>query len=308
MRQFDALIIGAGPAGATAALYLARFGVSVCLAEKLAPGGLLLQTNEIENYPGFPKGIRGYELADALTAQIEPYTNLVRIQDEIAELDLASSPKRARIGAEWIEATTVIIASGVNYRKLGLPDEEKFLGKGISHCALCDGNFFKNQVVGVVGGGNSALEESLYLSKIVSKLHLIHRRDEFRAVPVYQDKVEARENIQIERSSVISALHGKDFLEGVTLKHLSTGTEEFLPLSGLFVFVGFIPNTAFLPAGIELDKEGFLITDTEMRTNIPGVFAAGDIRAKLCRQVVTAVGDGATAANSAFIYLEQQHA
>ena len=307
MRRFDALVIGAGPAGVAAALYLARFGITVCLAEKLAPGGLLLLTSEIENYPGFPKGIQGYELADAFSAQLEPYANLVRIADELDELDLAASPKRARIGGEWVEALTVIIGSGVVYRKLGLPDEDKFLGKGISHCALCDGNFFKNQVVGVVGGGNSALEESLYLSKIVSKVHLIHRRDAFRAAPIYQDKIRVRENIALETGSVITALHGDTFLEGVTLKHLTSGKEAFLPLSGLFVFIGFMPQSGFLPSGLELDKEGFLITDTEMRTNIPGVFAAGDIRSKLCRQVVTAVGDGATAANSAFIYLEQQH-
>lgn len=307
MAQFDALVIGAGPAGITAALYLARFGVKVGLVERLAPGGLLLQTFEIENYPGFPKGVKGYELADALAAQIEPYDNLERIRGEIKELDLADEIKKVRVDDEWHTAKSVVICSGVRYRKLGLPNEGKFLGKGISHCALCDGNFFKGQPVAVVGGGNSAIEESLHLAKIVSRLHLIHRRDGFRATPLYLERLEAMPNVILERSTIITALHGETSLEGITVKRVLQGTEEFLPISGLFVFIGFEPMAGFLPSVLKLDERGFIETDTEMRTNIPGVFAAGDIRAKLCRQVVTATGDGATAANTAFNYLEQLH-
>lgn len=307
MPQFDALVIGAGPAGLSAALYLARFGARVGLVERLAPGGLLLQTFEIENYPGFPKGVKGYELADAFAAQIEPYENIERIQGEIREFDLAGKVKKIRVDDRWLEARTLVLCSGVRYRKLGLPDENKFLGKGISHCALCDGNFFRGQTVGVVGGGNSAIEESLYLSKIVARLHLIHRRDEFRASPLYVARLKAMPNTVFECSTVITALHGETTLEGITLKRLRLGTEEFVPLTGLFVFIGFEPAVDFLPSGLNLDDHGFIETDTEMRTNIPGVFAAGDIRSKLCRQVVTAVGDGATAANSAYTYLEQQH-
>lgn len=307
MKQFDALVIGAGPAGVTAALYLARFGVSVGLVERLAPGGLLLQTFEIENYPGFPKGVKGYELADAFAAQIEPYANLERVHGEIRELELDGAVKRVRVDDEWLEAKSLIICSGVRYSKLGLPDEDKFLGKGLSHCALCDGNFFRGQDVGVVGGGNSAVEESLHLAKIVSKLHLIHRRDEFRAAPVYLARLKAMPNVALECSTIITALHGDKALEGITIKRVREGKEEFLPLTGLFIFIGFEPSAEFLPSGLKLDTRGFIETDTEMRTNLPGVFAAGDIRSKLCRQVVTAVGDGATAANSAFNYLEQQH-
>lgn len=307
MRQFDSVVVGAGPAGVAAALYLARFGVRVALVEKLAPGGLLLQTFEIENYPGFPKGVKGYELADALSEQLEPYENLNRIYGEIAEFKLDGDKKLLRIDDEWIESSTVIVCSGVRYRKLGLPNEDKLLGKGISHCALCDGNFFRGQVVGVAGGGNSAIEESLHLAKIVGKLHLIHRRDAFRAAPVYMERIAKAPNVTLERSTIITALHGDHQLEGVTLKRLSTGEEEFLRLDGLFIFIGFEPAAQFLPPELERDDRGFIITDTEMRTNIPGVFAAGDIRAKLCRQVVTAVGDGATAANTAHSYLEQPH-
>lgn len=307
MRQFDALVLGAGPAGATAALYLARFGVRVGLVEKLAPGGLLLQTFEIENYPGFPKGVKGYELADALDAHLQPYTNLTRLSGEVRAFSVEGKKKTVQVDDEWLEAETVIVASGVRYRKLGLPDEDRFLGKGISHCALCDGNFFRNLRVGVVGGGNSAIEESLHLAKLVSTLHLIHRRDAFRAVQVYVDRLKALPNVVFECCSSISKLHGDKQLEGVTLTRLNTGKEEFLPLDGLFVFIGFEPLSGFLPDALRKDANGFVETDTEMRTNIPGVFAAGDIRSKLCRQVVTAVGDGATAANSAYTYLEQQH-
>lgn len=307
MRHFDALVAGAGPAGATAALYLARFGIKVALVEKLAPGGLLLQTFEIENYPGFPKGIKGYALADALAEHLEPYANLTRISGEITEFKVHGDSKLIRIDEEWVEADTVIIASGVRYRKLGLPNEEHLLGKGISHCALCDGNFFRNQRVGVVGGGNSAIEESLHLAKLASRLHIIHRRDAFRAAPVYVERLKAMPNVSLEYSSVITQLHGETQLTGVTLKRLHTGEETLLELEGLFVFVGFEPAAGYLPPELARDARGFIETDTEMRTNLPGIFAAGDIRAKLCRQVVTAVGDGATAANSAYTYLEHQN-
>ena len=305
MKRFDSLVIGAGPAGVSAVLYLARFGVNVAMVEKLAPGGLLLQTVEIENYPGFPQGIKGYELADAFSAQLDPYENITRIRGEIVAMELQEKIKRVKIDDEWVEADTVILCSGVAYRKMGLPNEDKLLGKGLSHCALCDGNFFRGQRVGVLGGGNSALEESLYLAKIASQVHIIHRRDEFRGAPIYLSRLDMLDNVHLERSTIITALHGSDQLEGVTVKRLRDETEEFLPLDGLFIFIGFVPAGGYLPEGLGLDAQGFIVTDTEMQTNIPGVFAAGDIRSKRCRQVVTAVGDGATAANSAHIYLER---
>lgn len=308
MKRFDSMVIGAGPAGMAAALYLARFGLNVALVEKMAPGGLLLQTSDVENYPGFPNGLKGYELADAFSAHIAPYGNIQRITETIMECDFTASPKRIRLSSEWVEADTIVICSGVSYRKLGLEREKELLGKGLSHCALCDGNFFRGQVVGVVGGGNSALEEALFLARIASQVHIIHRRDQFRGAAYYEEKVRSTPNIILECSSVVTGLHGENALDGITVKRLATGTEERIPMSGLFIFAGFIPTADFLPPDVQVDENGFIVTDTEMRTNIPGVFAAGDIRAKLCRQVVTAVGDGATAANSAFIYLEQHHA
>ena len=304
--QYDSIVVGAGPAGVTAALYLARFGLKVALVERMSLGGLVLQTAELENYPGFPKGIKGYELADALEAQLAPYA-IDRIAGEVMEVELEAGVKRVRVDDAWLLASTVIIASGVVYRKLGLPDEDRFIGKGISFCALCDGQFYRDKVVGVAGGGNSALEESLYLARLVSRLHIIHRRDAFRGAPVYQDRVRKEPKIQLELSEVISALHGDAFLEGVTLKNVQTGALRHLPLDGLFVFIGFTPSMPPLPSAVHLDAHGFIVTDGEMCSSLPGVFAAGDVRSKLCRQVVTAVGDGATAANSAYLYLEQQH-
>ena len=307
MKQYDALVVGAGPAGATAALYLARFGLRVAMVEKLAPGGLLLQTFEIENYPGFPKGVKGYELADALAAHLEAYDNITRIYNELTAFKAEGDKKFFLIDGEWVFASTAIIASGVRYRKLGLPNEDKLLGKGISYCALCDGNFFKGQPVAVVGGGNSAMGEALHLARMVSHVHLIHRRDEFRAIPMYLSRLKTLPNVTFESSSIITKLHGEYQLEGVTIKRIREGTEDFLPLNGLFILIGFEPVGDFFPSELKVDQSGFIETDAEMRTNLPGVFAAGDIRSKLCRQVVTAVGDGATAALSAYTYLEDRH-
>lgn len=307
MRSYDAIVIGGGPAGLTAALYLVRAGVSVALVEKLSIGGQVLMTEGIENYPGFPKGVKGWELADALEAHLQEYT-VDRISDEVHTIEFKEGAHRILVGDEWITGRSIVLCSGARYKKLGLPNEERLTGRGVSYCALCDGNFFRGQTVGVVGGGNSALEESLYLAKIVNKLHIIHRREEFRATRIYQDKVEATPSIEILRHSVVAELHGDDALTGVTVKDPRSGETSFLPLDGLFVFIGFEPVGAFLPQDLALDDQGFIVTDSEMRTNIPGIFAAGDIRSKLCRQVATAVGDGATAANAATIYLEQLHA
>ena len=302
MARYDSLVIGGGPAGLSAALYLARFGLKVAIVEKLAHGGLMLLTDDIENYPGFPKGIKGYELSDALSAHLEPYP-IDRISGEITALHAETSPKRVRVDEEWIEADSIVVASGVVYRNLGIPGEEKYIGKGISYCALCDGNFFRGQPVAVVGGGNTALEESLYLARLVSDVHLVHRRDAFRGAPIYQERIKKTENIHVEYDSVITALHGETGLDGVTVKNVKTSEEHYLAVNGLFVFIGFLPAGGYLPPELNRDANGFIVTDCEMRTNIPGVFAAGDIRSKACRQVATAVGDGVTAANSAYLYL-----
>lgn len=306
MEKFDSIVIGSGPAGLTAALYLSRFGVKVALVEKLTSGGMLLQTSEIENYPGFSR-VKGYELADAMQAQLSLYP-VTRYQAEITVFEYSPGANRLKIGEEWIEGKTIVIAAGLRFRKIGLPDEERLTGHGVSYCALCDGPFYRGQVVGVAGGGNAALEESLYLASLAKELHLFHRRDQFRADKVYRDKVLATPNIIVHYNSIITQLHGDKELEAVTVQNTHSTESKVLPLSGLFVFIGQDPAAAFLPATLEVDESGFIITDTEMRTNLHGVFAAGDVRSKLCKQVATAVGDGATAANSAYSYLEKTNA
>ena len=306
MEVFDSIVVGSGPAGLTAALYLSRFGVRVALVEKLSSGGMLLQTSEIENYPGFSH-VKGYELADAMQGQLGLY-QLTRYQGEVSVFEYSPGHNRLKVGEEWIVGKTVVISAGLRFRKLGLADEERLTGRGVSYCALCDGPFYRGQIVGVAGGGNAALEEALYLASIAKELHLFHRRDQFRADKVYRDKVLATPNITVHYNSVITQLHGKDGLESVSINVGPHGEIQRLPLNGLFVFIGQIPSAEFLPSTLEVDEEGFIITDTEMRTNLHGVFAAGDIRSKLCKQVATAVGDGATAANSAYSYLEKTNA
>lgn len=308
--SFDTIVVGGGPAGITAALYLIRAGRKVAFVEKLVEGGQLFLTEEIDNYPGFPNGIKGYELADLFAMHLKDLSGIERFNKIVSHIEY--SPNNVKVsfttGDESIVGTTLIVCSGSHYKALGLENESRLLGRGISYCALCDGNFFKEKTVAVVGGGNSALEESLYLSKIVSKVILIHRRDSFRAAQNYIDKVEALpEKIETIRDSVVISINGEDALDSLTLENVKTKQQSTIDVHGLFVFIGVEPNGAYLPKGLELDAHGFINTDTEMRTNLKGVFAAGDIRSKLCRQVSTAVGDGATAAMAAFVYLEQLH-
>lgn len=308
MKGYDAVVIGGGPAGITAAMYLARSGCSVLLTEHMATGGQILQTEALENYPGFPQGIKGYELADLFTAHLEGL-GVDRSAVTVESVSGDAGQFSVRAGGEEHAAKVVLVCTGARHRQLGLEGEDRLRGRGVSYCALCDGNFFRNQTVAVVGGGNSALEESLYLAKLVDKLYLIHRRDEFRGHKIYLDKImHLSGKIELVRSSVITGLHGDSQLTGLSVKNLKTNDERVLAVDGLFVYVGSEPATGFLPDGIACDAQGFLVTDTEMRTSIPGIFAAGDIRSKLCRQVITAAGDGATAAQAAFVFLEQLHA
>ncbi|MDE5833680.1 MAG: thioredoxin-disulfide reductase [Desulfovibrio sp.] len=306
IHRSDVAVIGAGPAGMTAALYLARSGCSVMMFEQLTPGGQILQTEGLENYPGFPNGVKGYELADYMNAQLAPY-DIARPLGEISGITGSAGAfvLRAEAGQDTYETRAVIVCSGVFHKHLGLPGENRLLGHGVSYCALCDGNFYRNQPVAVVGGGNSALEESLYLAKIASQVHLIHRRDEFRGDMIYQKKLEQLgDKVIIHRSAVIEELEGDKDLNGLVIRDVKTNETSSIMVNGLFIYVGFIPSTKFLPEGAETDAQGFLVTDTEMRTSIPGIFAAGDVRSKMCRQVITAAGDGATAAHAAFVFLE----
>ncbi len=307
---YDSVIIGTGPAGVTAALYLARAGMNIAMIEKAALGGQVLLTAEIENYPGFPRPIKGWELADLLEAQIQPYMPR-RIQTNVESIDFSKEEggtHTINTARGPILAKTVIIASGAVHRHLGHPSEEAYQGKGVSYCAVCDGNFYKGLDVAVIGGGNSALEEALYLSRIVNHLYIIHRRKEFRGAKIYQDKLRKAENITILTPSVLEEIKGNPQVEEVVIKNLETNELQSINVAGVFVFVGTKPASEFLNSDLEMNESGFVLTDAEMHTNLPGIFAAGDIREKHCRQVTTAVGDGATAATAAISYLEQLNA
>lgn len=305
MKRYDAVVIGGGPAGITAALYLARSEMSVALVEKLSPGGQMLMTHRIENYPGFPDGIEGWKLADLMSAHLEHY-QVDRIGDEVAAIECADGLHHIKVGGETLEAKALILCTGARYKRVGIPGEKELLGRGVSYCALCDGNFFRGQTVAVIGGGNSALEESLYLARLVKKLYLIHRRDEFRAQRCYQDRCEVDPVIELVRSSVVRAITGTDSVTGIDVECVKSGQVRHIDVDGVFVFVGLEPQGEFYPAALARDAQGFILTDPDMRTNIDGVFAAGDIRSKACRQVATAVGDGACAAHAAYAYLTER--
>ena len=308
--QYDAVVIGAGPAGITAALYLVRSGVSVALIENGAPGGQVLSTAEIENYPGFPKGVKGWELADLFDAHLAGYP-VDRVRGEVASVASAEGGifRIALTEGESIEAKAVVVCTGAKHRDLGAPGEDKFRGRGVSYCAVCDGNFYRGRDVVVVGGGNSALEETLYLSRIVNKVYLVHRRDAFRGAKIYEDKIRETSNIELVTKSVIDEIRGGNAgMDSVIVRNVESGEIRTIEAEGLFVYVGMLPVSSFVPTEVTRDAVGFIVTDAEMATSVPGIFAAGDVRSKRCRQVSSAVGDGATAATAALTYLEHWNA
>ncbi|MFP5239312.1 MAG: thioredoxin-disulfide reductase [Acidobacteriota bacterium] len=304
MKMFDAVVVGGGPSGLTAALYLARSDLKVALVEKLAHGGQVLMTHLIENYPGYPEGIEGWKLADIFSKHLSAYPNVEHISSSVKSIEPHEGVHRVQLDEDTLHARAVIICSGAQYKRVGLPGEKQLLGKGVSYCALCDGNFFRGQDVAVIGGGNSALEESLYLARLVKKIYLIHRRDDFRAQRCYQDKCEVHPNIEILRSSVVDEIVGQDKVEAVMVRNVKSSEVRRIDVEGVFIFVGYEPQGGFFPAGTELDSKGFIVTDQECRTSIPGIYAAGDVRSKNVRQVATAVGDGALAASTVISYLE----
>lgn len=301
--DYDLIIIGGGPAGLTAGIYAARARLNVILIEKVVPGGQILTSDWIENYPGFPEGITGADLVEKMTAQAKRFDLNIE-NNEVISLDLAEQPKKIKLNDKIITSHAIIIASGASPRKLGVPGEDIFYGKGISFCATCDGPFFSDRIVAAVGGGNTAVQESLFLSKFVKKVYLIHRRDQLRATGILRDRALANDKIEFIWDSVVTGISGSSNVEKVTVKNVKTGDIKELAVDACFVWIGIVPNNDFIANALKLDKDGFIITDSKMETSVPGVFAAGDVRSTPLRQVATAIGDAATAAFSAEQYIE----
>lgn len=303
--QFDLVIVGAGPAGLTAYLYARRALLKTLLVEKGPVGGQVLYTDLIENYPGFPEGISGYDLIDLMKKQVEKL-GLNLMQAEAIRIEDHGPTKTVTLSTgESIITKAIILALGAKPRKLGVPGEKELIGKGVSYCAICDGPFFRGEEIAVVGGGDTALQEALYLTKFAKKIYLIHRRETFRASPILQERVKSHPQIELKLNRVVKAIYGQDKVEKVLLENLYTGKEEELTLSGIFVFIGFEPETSWLKGLIELDALGFIITDRDMRTSVPGIFACGDCISKKFRQIVNACGEGAVAALSAHEYIKE---
>ena len=301
-KKFDAIILGGGPAGLTAGIYAKRFGLSTLLIEKLGIGGQASVTDIIENYPGFPQGISGEELTKKFEEQAKRF-GVEIIFDEIKEIKLTCPIKLISEDNEF-EAEGLIIATGADPKKLGVPGEKELTGKGVSYCAVCDAFLFKDKNVLVVGGGDSAITEALYLTKFAKKVYVIHRRDKLRAAKYLQDRAFENDKIEFIWSSLVKEIKGEKRVEGVTIYDKVKDTTWELEIDGVFIYIGLTPNTDLFKGKIELDEKGFIITDEDMRTNVKFVYAAGDVRRKSLRQVITASADGAIAANSLFNDLE----
>lgn len=303
------VIIGSGPAGLTAALYAARANLEPLVIRGLQPGGLIATTNEVENYPGFVESIGGFELADNMEKQAARFG--ARYMEALVEkVDLSERPfKLYTDGGEVLTADALIISTGASPRKLGVPGEEKLANRGVSYCATCDGFFFRNKKVVVVGGGNSALDEGLFLTRYVSELMVVHRRDALRADPVLQERAFENEKVKFVWDSVVEEVVGDDKVTGVRVRNVKTGEISTLDADGVFPYIGHIPNTWLFENQLELDENGYIVADARTRTRIPGVFAAGDVVDHVYRQAITAAGEGCKAAMEAVWFLsEQEHA
>lgn len=294
--MYDLIIIGGGPAGLTASIYAKRFGLNTLLIEKLGTGGQVPLTDLIENFPGFPEGISGIELATKITEQAKRFNTEI-INEEVLEVDFGE-PKKVKTSTGIYESKGIIIATGANPKKLNIPGEKEFTGRGVSYCAVCDAYFYKNKDVVVVGGGDSALTEALYLTTFVNKLYLIHRRDKFRAAQYLQDKVFKNSKIEIIFNSELKEIKGEKRVEKVIIYNKEKNKNIELNVNGVFIYVGLNPNSEMFKDKINLDENGFIITDEDMRTNVKFVYAAGDVRRKSLRQIITACSDGAIAANT----------
>ncbi len=304
MKIYDVLVIGGGPGGNTAALYAARSGLSVAVLEKLSAGGQMATTSVIDNYPGFPDGVDGFELGQQMEQQAQKY-GAETIYGEVTEADLLAEPKVIRSSEGDFAGRTVVLATGAYPRELGLPGEQDLRGRGVAYCATCDGMMFRDKTVVVNGGGNTAVEDALYLSRLCAKVYLVHRRDQLRASAVYRRALD-EQGVEILWNSRVTALKREKRLTAVELEDVKTGEKRELPCDGIFVAIGRVPDTGLFTGQLELDSAGYIVADESCRTSVPGVFAVGDVRTKAVRQVITAAADGANAAHFAEEYLLNQ--
>ncbi len=297
-EQYQAIVIGGGPAGLTTGLYLMRGGIKTLLLEKALPGGAPLNTGRVENYPGFPEGISGRELMERFAAHAKAFGLPVREFSEVQNVSLEGTRFTVTVNDATFDAAGVIVASGTEPAKMGIPGENELIGRGISYCATCDGMFFKGLEVAVIGGGDSAIEEALSLANIVGKVYVIHRRDSLRAQKILQERAFRNPKLEFLWNRRPVEIAGKNQVERLVIEDTKTGRREDLPVNGVFVYVGYRPDTGFLGDLVERDPAGFIITGEGLGTKTPGLYAAGDIRKKTLRQISTAVGDGAQAAVS----------
>ncbi|NPV60399.1 MAG: thioredoxin-disulfide reductase [Actinobacteria bacterium] len=305
-KAVDVVVAGGGPAGLTAGLYLARARMDVLLVEKQAPGGAPALTEKIENYPGFPEGISGFELVDRMRRQAEGFGLRISSFNPLEGLEDGGDLKKVRTAEAEIAARAVVLAMGMRPAKLGVPGEEEFHGRGVSYCATCDAAFFKDGVVAVVGGGNSAVEEALFLSRFARKVIIVHRRDRLRAGGVLEERALSNPKMDFAWKKTVKEIRGEDRVTGLVLADVEGGPDVEIEVDGVFLYVGNIPNTEEVRGTVELDERGFIKTDADLRTSVPGVFAAGDVRSGAVWQVAAAVGDGVRAALRAQFHVENQ--
>ena len=301
-RSYDVIVIGGGPAGYTAALYTARSGYRTLVIEKIAPGGQMTQTTQIDNYPGFPDGVDGITLGMQMQAGAARF-GVETEYSEVKRVNLTGALKEVETTGAVFQARAVVIATGAAHRHLGVEGEEALVGRGVGYCAACDAMFYRGKTVAVVGGGNTAAAAALVLSRIAKQVHLIHRRDSLRATRVYHQSLEQAENITFHWNTTVQQFLAEQKLTGVVLEDVHTGERQTLAVDGLFVSVGQSPETALFAGQLELDAQGYIVADETTITNIDGVYAVGDVRTKQLRQVITAAADGAVAAHQIEAYL-----
>lgn len=304
-KLYDMLVIGGGPAGYTAAMYAARAGLQVLVLEKLYAGGQMTQTHQIDNYPGFVDGIDGFTLAMQMKQQAERF-GAESVIAQVQSLELTGHIKKAVTESGSYQGKTVVLAMGAGPKELSVENEKHLVGRGVAYCAACDGMFYRGKTVAVVGGGNTAAADALLLSRVAQKVYLIHRRDSLRATKIYHNALQEKENVQILYNTTVEKLHHDLKLTGVTVKNTLSGQLQEIECDGLFISVGRQPATELLQGVIALDAGGYVVADESTCTNVPGVFAIGDVRTKGVRQIVTAVADGAVASHMAEAYLAEQ--